>query len=96
MDLLQSPRDHVGVVPAKFMFPLVISEGQFRGCETCGAKKPTYLISTGLWKHIGTVSQAMNLKDLKLDILARLAKESNNYRWLSCEGFLLFATQWSH
>nr|XP_054770981.1 uncharacterized protein LOC129278875 [Lytechinus pictus] len=78
LDVLKNSRDLVGVDPAnEYMFPCN-SEGHMRGCDAlrkhanlCGARKPEYLRSTRLRKHIGTVSQVMNLKDHELDILAR-------------------------
>lgn len=38
--------------------------------EKCGAKKPEYLHSTQLRKHVATLSQILNLKDNELDQVA--------------------------
>ena len=79
LKLLKSKRREAGVLREnEYLFPLMKSTGHIRGCDAirkhanlCGASKPEYLRSTRLRKHIGTVSQVMNLKDNELDLLAR-------------------------
>lgn len=38
--------------------------------NTCGAKQPDTLTSTGFRKYVATMSQMLNLKDNELDVLA--------------------------
>ncbi|XP_030840561.1 uncharacterized protein LOC100891548 [Strongylocentrotus purpuratus] len=78
MELLMKNRMEVGVPEDnKFFFALLHSQNHKRGSDTlreyanrCGATKSQLLRSTRLRKHIGTVSQIINLRDNELDILA--------------------------
>ena len=78
MKVLMKSRMEVGVPEDnKFFFALLHSQSHLRGSDTlrdyankCGATKPNLLRSTRLRKHIGTVSQIINLRDNELDILA--------------------------
>eukprot|EP00057_Strongylocentrotus_purpuratus_P013398 XP_011667872.1 PREDICTED: uncharacterized protein LOC100891939 [Strongylocentrotus purpuratus] len=79
LDLLNHNREKAGVLDDnKFVFAMLHSNGHIRGCDTlrkhadlCGASRPEFLRSTRLRKHIGTVSQLMNLERNEEDILAK-------------------------
>ena len=80
IDLLIKRREDAGVLPQNvYVFARAHygSLGHARGSDClrelslqCGAKEPELLRSTGLRKHIATVSQICNLRDNELDIVA--------------------------
>lgn len=78
LDLLNQKRSEAGVLETNPYMFATLQNGHMRGpdvlrthARSCGAKKPEYLTSTSLRKHIATVCQLMNLKDNELDIVAR-------------------------
>jgi len=80
MKLLNATREACGVSPAnKFVFarPHFGSKTELRGCDalrkmahSCGASAPDRITSTKLRKHVGTMSQVLNLQENELDMLA--------------------------
>jgi len=78
--LLNDTREACGVSPKNecvFSRPYYDSTKALRGCDSlrkmslsCGASEPARLTSTKLRKHVGTMSQVLNLQDNELDILA--------------------------
>ncbi|XP_067310638.1 uncharacterized protein [Pseudorasbora parva] len=78
LNLLVSRRIECGVQDVNiFLFARPKCSSYYRGqdslrlhAEKCGAKKPEYLRSTQLRKHVATLSQILNLKDNELDQVA--------------------------
>ncbi|XP_072173939.1 uncharacterized protein [Diadema setosum] len=80
MDALMRYRTEVGVNPRnKYFFALARTDimSHVRGCDTlrehaqkCGAVQPTLLTSTGLRKHIATMTQLLSLRENEMDVLA--------------------------
>lgn len=79
IEILNASRTEVGIPEGnKFVFarigdyltPIRSSDVLRNFALSSGAKQPELLTSTRLRKHIGTVSQVLNLKDNELDVLA--------------------------
>ncbi|XP_073667997.1 uncharacterized protein [Paramisgurnus dabryanus] len=78
LNLLVSKRMECGVPDTNiFLFARPQCSTYYRGqdclrlhAEKCGAKKPEYLRSTQLRKHVATLSQILNLKENELDQVA--------------------------
>ncbi len=78
LNLLVNNRMECGVHDTNiFLFARPKCSSYYRGqdclrlyAEKCGAKKPEYLRSTQLRKHVATLSQILNLKDNELDQVA--------------------------
>ncbi|KAL0152241.1 hypothetical protein M9458_051964 [Cirrhinus mrigala] len=78
LNLLVNNRMKCGVQDTNvFLFARPQCSSYYRGqdslrlhAEKCGAKKPEYLRSTQLRKHVATLSQVLNLKDNELDQVA--------------------------
>lgn len=77
MDLLIKYKDQAGLGHNKYIFCSSTGTSHLRGSDTirrlasnAALKKPELVKSTGLRKHIATMSQILNLKDNELDTLA--------------------------
>ena len=80
IELLIQKRSAVGVCetnPYIFVNPMSAEQCALRGSDclrkcvmNCGASAPDAITSTGLRRHIGTLSQVLNLKEHELDMLA--------------------------
>jgi hypothetical protein len=79
LDVIIEKREEVGVLDSNlFVFALPRSDHHIRGSDVmykyaseCGAEAPDTLRGTTLRKHIGTISQVLNLKENELELLAQ-------------------------